>query len=123
MVALKFGGRMRRLTLVAALLLVGCLPTSTRLVPGSDVVLPVSSMPWLQSAGGVTCLTVPTPGVATTIATTTPATAPAGTAPGTTPGASAGTTNGMTTGAGAKCVGQAKRDSVADSTSKIRPPG
>jgi hypothetical protein len=78
-------------------------------------VLPTGGTPVLQSSGGVTCLTIPTPGAATSVVTGS-GSGPTGASPGATPGATAGTTAGMTTHAATKCIGDtstvAKKDTL-----------
>ena len=89
---------MRRTALLCAVLAVsGCLPTSYRRRPGSDIVLPTSNYPMIQSKGGVTCLTLPTPGITSTL----------GTGTSTTPTPSTvGAPTGASVDAASRCVGK-----------------
>jgi hypothetical protein len=112
---------MRKPIPLAALLLIGCMNSGTiRRKPGSDVVLPSSPNLVADLVKGALCLTVPTPGVATTVGTATPTATPVNTT-GTTTGTT-GTTTGGTTGVAGVCAASARHDAGADPRSTTRPP-
>jgi hypothetical protein len=112
---------MRKTIPLAALLLIGCMNNGTiRRKPGSDVILPASPNLLAGLVVGALCLSVPTPGVATTVVTATPTATPVnptGTATGT-----VGTTTGGTTGVAGACAASARHDGGADARSPARPP-
>ena len=75
---------MRKAIPLSACLLIGCFsPGTIRLKPGSDVVLPSTMSLAAELVRGALCLTLPTPGVTTTIGTTTTPMVPATSPPGT----------------------------------------
>lgn len=106
---------MRRGVLLAGFLLTGCLPSGgIRRKPGSDVLLPSAGNLAADIVRSALCLTVPTPGVVTTIGTATPTATPA-----LTPGTVTGPATGANSGAG-PCSGTVRRDTLPSSS--VRPP-